>query len=463
MTTTVEARTAAIEAARQAAIASGSARQELITYKGKDVLLPVVSIPLELTLYSPTSHRIRAQILSAPEETQKLFQKEPWGERAQAFLEEQLRATEGYTRIKGALEADGQRYPGVVSHTGILVNANTRAAALRELGKQYIDVVVLPTDAMDKEFRAIEASLQMEEDVKQGYSNVNTLLFVRDLLQDYSKEEIGLLTWRELRAKGDRGRKEAATRVDQELSILQIIESVRARSNPPIPWTFFEGMRQSLLEIAGGYQKTAKTNAVKAARIRDARIVGMLAGLGYSKLREVDETLVASYLGDAFAESPVVGVVASRESSPDLTEPDGLDLFDDSEHVEQAASDRSTSVPFEELVTLLATTVDAPTVEISSVDGTTQTINRQQLLGGIATAYATAIETKSLDDAQGDEILAPTKLLKEATKRIDAARSSYDNVRNRQDFDTEAWKQAYEALDRAIQDLNDVFPFTGSA
>ncbi len=463
MTTTVGARTEAIEAARQAALASGSARRELITYKGKDVLLPVVSIPLELTLYSPSSHRIRAQILSASEEVQKLFQKEPWGEKAQAFLEEQLRATEGYPRIKGALEADGQRYPGVVSHTGVLVNANTRAAALRDLGKQYIEVVVLPTDATDKEFRAIEAALQMEEDVKQGYSNVNTLLFVRDLLQDYSKEEIGLLTWRELRAKGDRGRKEAAAKVDQELSILQIIESVRARSQPPIPWTFFEGMRQSLLEIAAGYQKTAKTNAVKAAQIRDARIVGMLAGLGYSKLREVDDTLVASYLGDAFAENSVVGVVANRETAVGLAEPEGLDLFGDPDADGSAASDSPTAVPFGDLVTLLATTVDAPTVEISSADGTAQTISRQQLLGGISTAYATAIEAKSLDDAQGDELLAPTKLLKEAAKRIDAARSSYESVRARADFDAEAWEKAYEALDRAIQELTDAYPSGGSA
>lgn len=456
MATTVEARTEAIEAARQAAIASGSARQELITYKGKDVLLPVVSIPLELTLYSPQSHRVRAQILSASEEVQKLFDKAPWGDEAQAFLEQELRATEGYARIKGALAADGQRYPGVISHTGVLVNANTRAAALRELGQQYIEVVVLPTDATDKEFRAIEASLQMEEDVKQQYSNVNTLLFVKDLLDDYSKEDIGLLTWRELRSKGEKGRKEAAARVDLELSILQIIESVRSRSTPPIPWTFFEGMRQSLIEIATGYTKLSKTNQVKAAKIRDARIVGMLAGLGYAKLREVDETLVSAYLDDAFAENAVVGVVAAEPKTPTVV-PDGLDLFNDPD-VEDASlsTDSSVTVDLDDLLRLLATTVDAPTVEVAAADGTTQTVNRQQLVGGISTAYVTAIEAKGLDEAQGDELLAPMKLLRDAVKRIDAARSAYENVRDRGDFDGAGWQQALDAFDRAVESLGDV-------
>lgn len=462
MATTAEARTEAIDAALQAAIAAGPARQELVTYKEKDILLPVVSIPLELALYSPSSHRIRAQLLSAPEEIQDLFKSEPWGEKAQAFLEQQLRATEGYARIKGALDADGQRYPGVISHTGVLVNANTRAAALRELNKGYIEVVVLPSDATSREFTAIEASLQMEEDVKQVYSNVNTLLFVKDLLEDFSKEEIGLLTWRELRSKGEKGRKDAAARVDQELSILQIIESVRARSTPPIPWTFFEGMRQSLLEIAAGYQKQAKTNHQKATRIRDARIVGMLAGLGYSKLREVDEALVGDYLDEAFAENSVVGVVAKAEAKTPVAEPMGLDFFSDPDvTTPNPVPDGVLAVEFSDLVALLATTIDAPTVEVTSATGEVQTINRQQLLGGITTAYVTAIEAKGLDNALGDELLAPVKLLKDAARRIDAGKVAWENVKDRGEFDSDAWKKAYEALDRAVTELHDaVLPIT---
>jgi hypothetical protein len=55
-----------------------------------------------------------------------------------------LRETEGFERLKVNLAEEDQREAGVVTRAGLLVNGNTRAAALRDIDKQYIRVAVLP-------------------------------------------------------------------------------------------------------------------------------------------------------------------------------------------------------------------------------------------------------------------------------------------------------------------------------
>src|SRR5688500_15122762 len=137
---------AAVEAAKQA-VADGGGTAEEIRWKGGTLVLPVASVDLDVVLLSPHSHRIKAQLQSLPKGEQDVVATDPSGPQAQDIIARLLRETPGFERIKNALGNDGQLFAGVITTGGVLVNANTRAVALRDLRQQYLKVVVLPADA----------------------------------------------------------------------------------------------------------------------------------------------------------------------------------------------------------------------------------------------------------------------------------------------------------------------------
>lgn len=67
------------------------------------------------------------------------------------------------------LEKEGQREPLLITASGVMVNGNRRLAAMRELGVQHLDVMVLPADASADEIVDIEASLQGRPETKLDY------------------------------------------------------------------------------------------------------------------------------------------------------------------------------------------------------------------------------------------------------------------------------------------------------
>lgn len=67
------------------------------------------------------------------------------------------------------LEKEGQRESILITASGVVVNGNRRLAAMRELGMDYLDVMVLPTDASANEIVDIEASLQGRPETKLDY------------------------------------------------------------------------------------------------------------------------------------------------------------------------------------------------------------------------------------------------------------------------------------------------------
>ena len=151
----------------------------------------------------------------------------PYGPQAQSLIAHLLRETPGFERIKNALANDGQLFPGVLTTGGVLVNANTRAVALRDLREQYVKVVVLPADAGPKEITELELRLQMEQEVKQEYSFTSQLLFIEDLINsgNYTTLEVG----RALRPSlttSKRDTKAATDLVEGELRLLGLIREV---------------------------------------------------------------------------------------------------------------------------------------------------------------------------------------------------------------------------------------------
>ena len=223
---TTAARESAIQTAVLAAenaAKSGQGTAEEIRWKGGKLVLPVASVDVSLVLLSHHSHRIKAQLQSLPQSDQDVVESDPYGQHAQEIIARLLRETAGYDRIKNALAKDGQLNPGVLTTGGVLVNANTRVVALRELRQQYVKVLVLPGDAGEKEITELELRLQMEQEVKQEYSFTSQLLFIEDLINsdNYTTLEVGRALRPSLtNSKSDR--KKAVDLVEGELRLLSL-------------------------------------------------------------------------------------------------------------------------------------------------------------------------------------------------------------------------------------------------
>ena len=453
---------AALDAATQAAT-TGQGTSTNITWKGSELVLPVASVDLDLVLLNPHSHRISAQLQSLPQAVQDMVAGDPYGAEAQKSIATVLRETPGYERIKLALQNDGQLDAGVITTAGVLVNANTRAVALRELRKGYVKVVVLPQDATTKEIIDLELLLQMRQDVKQDYSFPSQALFIEDLINSnsFTTLEVGRRIRSEL-TESATDKKKARELVELELRLLGLMREVRTASGGIVKWTYFDDKRQALLEIDQDYQKLKNTNPEEAARVRDAQLAGVIAGVEYRKLREIDTSLLDNYVEGALRENGALGPHVDAllsESAPSSagTTPGGLDLLDDDD----------TGAPSEPtltgLYTLLAQAGPDDTVALPTANGSPVELPRKAVAAGLYGALTTAIENKQRDNRSLDDLTAPMVHLKEATRSLDKARTAYADVQQRSGFDKSAFQAALQEYQRAATELlSAVTPSPGS-
>ena len=96
-----------------------------------DSLLDVIDIGVDEVLLNPQSHRIRAQLQDDPEWEQ--LGTSPHAEAVQRLVERHVRdarTAEEFSAPKDSLVREGRSDPGVMTHTGLLINANTRVVAL---------------------------------------------------------------------------------------------------------------------------------------------------------------------------------------------------------------------------------------------------------------------------------------------------------------------------------------------
>lgn len=456
---TEEAREGRINEAINAAQEADTKRTEQIDWKdGSTLLLPVVRVPLEATVLNPASHRIRPY-LEALGTDADFVKNDPYGIQSQELIGKILRETPGFEQIKGALERDNQRDPGVLTHKGVLVNANTRRVALEQLGRDYIDVVVLPTDATEREITDLELALQMAHDVKQDYTFTARLLFIEELLvrRGISAQDIGLKLDRSL-ADTARGQQKAREFVEQEMRLLRLIREVVNASGEAIRITKFDDDRQELIEIDEDYERERQRNPVRAVRVRDAQLTGLISDLGYKRMRKVDEDLIDNYLPAALAEQPSLRPYAADLMSADADDPadetsddiDGLDILES----EPNATERTDGPDTTRLFTTLAAVPENGDLSLRDADGTTALLPRQTVVAGLNAAFATAIEAKERETKAVDRLEAPMAHLADAARSIDRARDALDEVGNRNDFDREALDDAADRLTRAYDEFD---------
>lgn len=84
--------------------------------------------------------------------------------------------------IGDVLQKDGQRERLLISSTAVVINGNRRLSAMRELGTEYVDCMVLPADATADEIVDIEANLQAKSETKLDYDWIGDAQLINRLV-----------------------------------------------------------------------------------------------------------------------------------------------------------------------------------------------------------------------------------------------------------------------------------------
>lgn len=463
---TDEARRDLIEQAVAAAPPDGA--REPLKWRSSELVLPVVEIDIDAVLLNPHSHRIRSLLESRPDHGASIGQN-PFSVESQEQIADLLRSTDGFVNIRNALQRDGQLAPGVLTRAGVLVNANTRAVALRDLhrgeGSAYIKVVVLPPDASEKEITLLELELQMERDVKQEYSFTARLLFIEELMTKLGMTalQVGQRLRPDLttsRADQKRAREE----IEQELRLLALIRQVISDGGGSLTLTDFDGWRQGLIEIDGDYQAARSTRPDLAVRVREAQLAGLMSGVDYRRLREVDAELLDEYLLPALQEQPTLrdhaealtsAAVGSATTVSDAEGPAGLDVLDLVDDVPGGGTGADAARSVAPIYDLLATSENDGDVLLppQGAAAAPTRMPRKALAAGLKAAVETAIAAKKRDSRHLDALTAPIQFLREASKALDDARAAWVDAKGRPGFQSAAFVAALEQARRALDDL----------
>lgn len=442
-----------------AAAEKQTARTLDLRWKGTSQPLTVVKVPLTATVLNPRSHRIRAELESRGDEV-NVVTSDPYSAESQALISEILRETKGFDNIKAALERDGgQRDPGVITHQGLLVNANTRRVALSDLSSEYIDVAVLPQDATDKEITDVELDLQMATDVKQDYTFSAQLLFIEELMTErgMSAEQIGMRLNPTL-SDSEAGRKKARQVVEQEMRLLRVAREVVAAGDGHVKLVQFDDDRQAFIEIDQDFERGRKKDEAEARRVRDAQLVGLVTDVDYRKLRDVDPKLIDEYFLDALESQPaststdaVKALVAGPNEQMDGG--DGLDGLDVLEGLGGSSSDEELLDLNPLFRTLVATPQEGQVMVADDGRGREVSAPKASVVATVHVAMTTAIEAKRRDEKAVDGLVAPSQHLIEAAKLLDRAREALMEIEGNVEFDRAKFDSSYAGAVRAMDAL----------
>lgn len=267
-----------------------------IDWRGEPRHLYVISMPVDMLYFNPDTHRIRAQRTLDPERDQAIDEA-PWESVAQEYLHDLLRQRPSnpdqtdpdYAALKDELDDVGQREPGIVSPHGILVDGNTRAAALIDLGVPNIRVGVLPEDTSRQDVNAVELSLQLRKDQRRDYSYINRLIAIDEELEGGRSEADVAKSF---------NIKLATLQQDRWVyrQILNAIDRSKTEDGASLRLIDFEQHQEKLRELHRDFAKLAKTDPDAAKRLLQSRLAMVLLDYPKTSLRLVEEDFHSRYL-----------------------------------------------------------------------------------------------------------------------------------------------------------------------
>lgn len=259
-------------------------RSERVKIGGVFKSLPVISLPITAVKFNPRNHRLTAQIQDAGLGPSIL--QDPYSVESQDLILGLLAKTEQFKKLKEELENLGQRDPGLVMRDGLLINGNTRCAALKMLSEEgvafasNIDVAVLPDSTTEEDIPDIEMEHQMLKLTHQEYTFTNELLFM-DSYRNTDKSDKALATAMNWKRRGE-------AKVRQHMRVLGYINEVR-KINPDIKYEAFDTKKTHLFDMDQEIQSLVNEGDEKGANdLKYQRLLVLLMGLNKDQVREVD-------------------------------------------------------------------------------------------------------------------------------------------------------------------------------
>jgi hypothetical protein len=273
-----------------------------VSFRGANRDLPVISMPIAQLYLNPNTHRVRAQRSVDTTRDAKLNQA-PWSDEAQAYLESLLKAKPSdptqpdpeYAELLDELRRDGQLAAGVVTRTGVLVDANTRCVALKELGVTDIRVAVLPLSADWRDIDQVELRIQLRRDKRRDYPYINRLISVEEQIEAGVREADVAHEWN-LRPASLR-----ADRWSFQL-IKDAVERSATADGATLTLLQFNDQQESFRELHRHYTSLAASDPEAADRLKEARLAAIVLGLPKTSLRFLEGDFYSNYLRERLPE-----------------------------------------------------------------------------------------------------------------------------------------------------------------
>ena len=431
------------------------------TQRGEELLCEVISIPVDVVLLNHNSHRLRSQLADDPE--WDAVGNEPHSEAAQrviARLVENARTRDEFVRLKESLDSEGQAEPGVITHEGVLINANTRAVAIRQLEdprKRFIRAAVLPSIIQPDDISLLELRLQMQRTLKADYSLTNELLFLEELSGRGLPD--GFIA-QELRYHPDqpkRGENEVRTR----LRVLDMLRHMQRVATPRLPLSFFDDPShplgyQTVKDVLPMYERYMEQDPTLADRYLESVLLAVSVGVTSThQLRLVDVGFVDEYLIPQLEDDDDLGVVSlvsslDRDGTRDADlNPAGTELLDIGTGDDPPGTDVTHLI---NIVTSKEKRVSVP----GAITGSTAVLARDDVKDMLKAAFITGASEKKRDDSEEDKRHAPREALRAATNHVSKAEEAVKKVADTPEFDRQLQKSleaAYKKLKRGIRSL----------
>ncbi|MGW6933352.1 transcriptional regulator [Lentzea sp. NPDC054927] len=302
--------------------AGGTRETVTVDWNGQLLHVDVIESPLSSLYFNPATHRIRAQRTHDPKRDAEL-DADPYSAPSQDYLKYLLQASPADPQRRDAefddllesLQKYGQNEPGLITHQGVLVNGNTRAAALRELGKQSMRVGVLPESFTSADVDSVELALQLRDDHRRDYSYINRLLAMEE------QAAYGLTP--EAIAKQFRVRVETY-RMDRW--ILGVIYDQIERSKEhgvALRLIDFEKDQEKFKELHRAYHKLRAIDPDRADVFMETRLAAISLGFAKTDVRLIED---GEEFWEKYLEERLPAEFAPAESNSASVSIPGLDL-----------------------------------------------------------------------------------------------------------------------------------------
>ncbi len=336
-------------------LASPQGEEDFYDFRSQKTKLKVIRVDINLPVYRMENFRTytdqREYVAKEKLEADHFLK----GQELQTVQQQQheiLKRLSAKGPIIEVLQKDGQRESILISSTGVVINGNRRLTALRELGVDYVDCMVLPPDATADEIVDIEANLQAKPETKLDYDWIGDAQLIsrlthmgrstkdvadrlnrsendiKNALQALAEADIYLRDWAEAPGEYSRVRDDAGQLFKDLPKLVAGKDQALQQGSRAIAWSLFENRDKFGGRIYAFNPAIGKLAADVLERLSEELDVPIIAGaddgdgggleIDFGEENEIDySALIDRLQNDATKEEAVDALVEACQAAID--------------------------------------------------------------------------------------------------------------------------------------------------